>query len=245
MRARCSRGPPRSIASASSSSAFWCRGDLRAAHRALQPDRAVGITVHPAAARRAPARDRRGRLRHLQPVPLRPARRACSASLIVVTSGVVIGGLIGLVAGVAGGWLDTAADAHHRPLPGLAQPPAGHRHRRLARRQLLPRPARRGDRLVALLRQDHAGRGASPGRTPPPRGGDAGRRRPGAPRSAPSPPRSDAGHHRHGQPRRREPRRDPGRTCPFSVLARRRPRPSWEPWPPAGCSSSSRSGGSR
>ena len=60
------------------------------------------------------------------------ARSSWFAALIVVAVGLLIGGLVGLIAGAAGGWVDSRADAHHRRVPVAARAGAGHRGGRRA-----------------------------------------------------------------------------------------------------------------
>ena len=83
-------------------------------------------------------------------------RASWFAALVVVAVGLLIGGLVGLIAGAAGGWVDSAADADHRRLPLAARPRAGHRRRRRPRTRIRAHADRGVDRLVAVLRETGA-----------------------------------------------------------------------------------------
>ena len=172
-------------------------------------------------------------------------RTSLIGAVVVVTSGVVIGGTIGLVAGVVGGWVDTLLmriTDLFLALPGpvlaiafVAALGPSEFHTLLAVAIVWwPFYARimRGE-IRALAARPHleaarlAGAGPVPPRLPPPAA------------------RCRARHRGDGQPRRRATWCSPWPACPSSASGPRPPPPSSAPWPPAACSSSSRSGGCR
>ena len=79
-------------------------------------------------------------------------RSSWFAALVVVAVGLLIGGLVGLIAGADGRLGRHRADAHHRRVPVAARTRAGDRRGRRARTRLRPHPDRGVDRLVAVLR---------------------------------------------------------------------------------------------
>ena len=99
-------------------------------------------------------------------------RTSWFSALAVVGVGALIGLVVGLIAGIRGGWLDTVLMRITDCGPGAAR--AGDRDcgRGRARPEPLSHPARGDDRVVALVRADHPRR--DPRRRRPP----AFRRRP-------------------------------------------------------------------
>ena len=138
-------------------------------------------------------------------------RASWLSALVVIASGVLIGGLIGTVAGIAGGWLDTALmrftdlflalPAAVLAIAVIAALGASLPHTLVAV----------SHRLVALVRADRPRRGPRPSGAVARRRRPASRRGPDAPGAAASTAGSVSSGAGHGQSRCREPGLDPGR----------------------------------
>ena len=100
------------------------------------------------------------------------------SALVVVASGLLIGGTVGLIAGATGGWVDSILMRDHRPVPRAARRTGRHRDRRRPGLGAAQHPGRGGARLVAVLRPHRARRGQGAGRPPARRGRPAGRGQP-------------------------------------------------------------------
>ena len=169
--------------------------------------------------------------------------RVGSRRLAVIASGVLIGGLIGLIAGTAG-----RCDRHvlmRITDVFLALPGPSSRSRSSPRSGPSAHADRGRHRLVAVLRPHRARRGPRVSRATAPRGGPAGRRRPGPHGDSPPAAGRDPGDRRHRQPRRRQPRPHPGGAVLPRARRARSPPPELGRWPPGACRTCYRSGGSR
>ena len=96
----------------------------------------------------------------------------------MIASGVLVGGLIGLIAGTAGGWVDDVLMRITDVFLALPGPILAIAVVAALGPSLAPHPDRGGHRVVAVLLPHRPGRGEGAGRPAPRGGGPPGRRRP-------------------------------------------------------------------